>query len=273
MEWRPKTKRRRRTPRTRSAISAGVALLLVSIMLAAGRGGAEPADDRALWAELYADWQRAVQDAEGAAAAMAPVHLACVRAESDLARLSGDPVRHGRLARDDFRADAPASAALQVEVPGGEIGAQVGIALVCIGEPRLVTQPDGRIEARMEDVRFVAVLDRARSWWNPRSDDAAGAVLRHEQCHFDLAEAFARQLSARADTLAGAAVASGESATEAARALAARWKSRLGAVAGELNALESRYDRETAHGTIPEAQAAWQGRCERELAESAAHAR
>jgi hypothetical protein len=110
-----------------------------------------------------------------------------------------------------------------------------------------------------------AVFDPARSWWqeNPprfwqNIDDPAlmapqidgvRILLAHEQTHFDITELWARKLKA---TFAGlpAACKSHEGIH--------RMEEAVQSLEQELREEQARYDKETAHGTNPRQQSAWE---------------
>lgn len=214
------------------------------------------------------EWTLLLQNTAPSPARGEAVRIQCVPSDEDLARLAGDFVVHGRLEVEDFRAAAPEEAPLAVPVPGGEVGAQVGLTLVCVGRPRVQRTPDGAYEAGMETLRYVALLDRERSWWSPRSDASRDHVLRHEQCHFDLAEAQARRLDAAAEGWRRRSAANGATPRAAARAFFADWRAHLEAVRAEMQEIQTRYDRETRHGSDAARQSEWNARCAAELAAS-----
>jgi len=225
---------------------------------------AEAAAREAFELELE-EWTLLLHNAAPRPAPGDPVRIQCVPSDEALARLAGDFVVHGRLEVEDFRAPAPEDTPLAVAIPGGELGAQVGLTIVCVGRPRVVRTPEGGYEAGMETLRYVALLDRDRSWWSPRSDPVRADVLRHEQCHFDLAEAQARRLDAAAEVWRRRSAAAGATPREAAQAFLAGWRAHLEAVRAEMHEIQTRYDRETRHGSDPARQAAWLARCAAEL--------
>lgn len=191
----------------------------------------------------------------------------CVPDEASLLRLGGDVILHRKLSRDDFRAKRKLSSKrdLVVHVPGARVGAYVALVVACVGPLQVERRPDGRWEAWLENVRYYALLDRERSWWNDRSGANPAWVLRHEQLHFDLAELVARRHN-HALEAARPVRAVGDTQSEALAGSARIWRERLDAVYGEFRELERRYDFETQHGTVPREQTRWFEQTLRELA-------
>ena len=136
---------------------------------------------------------------------------------ADAAQLAhSDGVPYRQLTRADFRATAaPIDNARHAEhmsaftcanvVPQGELQVEVRQA-----------QPGGGFVARPKQLALIAKMDRNCSWWNPKLDnDQPDYVLQHEQIHFAIAEAGARELTKRVR----AQSATGDSPEHAASAL------------------------------------------------------
>lgn len=116
------------------------------------------------------------------------------------------------------------------------------------------------------ETRFAALatFSTTESWVRadiPADTVAGPPTLRHEQTHFDLAEVFARELRHVLSTTTGLCPANLPRARQLFDSLSV--------VSRELNA---RYDAETAHGTILEAQAAWSADVNARLDSLAAYA-
>jgi len=140
--------------------------------------------------------------AAGPSQAEAPSGQASLRAFDPALLETGDLILYRDLDRRDFRA---------LEPPGEAFGrhAQLGAA-TCVF---LATDPDayiysssgglnlqfGQFHARIENLGFIAYMDRGCSWWNPAPLTLpADYILQHEQIHFALFEIAARRLNSRA---------------------------------------------------------------------------
>ncbi len=120
---------------------------------------------------------------------------------------TGDLILYRDLDRGDFRA---------LEPPAEAVGPHVQLgAATCVF---LATDPDvyiystsrgldlefGQFRARIENLGFIAYMDRECSWWNPAPLTLpADYILQHEQIHFALFEIAARRLDSRAAELMG----------------------------------------------------------------------
>lgn len=245
--------------------------LLLLVPLAAGRAARAEDAAAALARELEREMagDRALERAsERTRAEGARTRTPCVASEAELLALGDDLIRHGKLTRADFLAERNLAKKgdFAVEIPGGQVGAHVGLMVGCVRGPlRLEQRPDGRWEAWIEDVRYYALLDRTHSWWNPRGREHPDWVLRHEQIHFDLAELVVRRHNARNEA-GRAAVALGATDQEALAASDRHWMERLDALWAEFRAIERQYDRETRHGTLVREQTRWFEKTLRELA-------
>ena len=99
------------------------------------------------------------------------------------------------------------------------------------------------------------------SSWVDRSGQNS-ATLNHEQGHFDLNEVYRRKFQAALVPL----TAQGATADDAEQALRALVDAVSESVLSWLADAQARYDRETRHGTDPQAQAAWDKRIDTWLA-------
>ncbi len=63
--------------------------------------------------------------------------------------------------------------------------------------PEPATDPTGAdgYRARIEGLRFDALMSRSCSWWNPDNAVSPAYVLQHEQIHFDIFEVTERRLN------------------------------------------------------------------------------
>ena len=231
-----------------------------------GEMQSDRAEEQAVWERISEEWKRLSAD-------HTPKRLACLRSEAEISRLQGDIIRYRPLTRDDFRAKHMGEVHLVVEIPGGRVGAHVGLTFVCIGRPHAEELASGEVVAEMQGLRYVALLDRENSWWNPEPTPTPALwILRHEQGHFDLAELYTRRLNRGAAEDIASTRAQAPTAAEAVGLFSARWAAHLQGVRKAFQALEDQYDRETAHGTIPKVQTQWFERIQRELAATRAEA-
>lgn len=143
--------------------------------------------------------------AAGPSWAEAPGGQARLRAFDPALLETGELIFYRDLDRSDFRAHKPPAEAVGPHAPLG--------AVTCVF---LATEPDayiysssrgldlqfGQFRARIENLGFIAYMDRECSWWNPAPLTLpADYVLQHEQIHFALFEVAARRLDRRAAEL------------------------------------------------------------------------
>jgi hypothetical protein len=181
----------------------------------------------------------------------------------------GDWIRYRDLERSDFkRKDAPGQTK-QGEYELGaftcayiKTGTDVKIDLVKTTEP----SGEEHVEGRLQNLGFVAYMDRECSWWNPTNDDVP-YTLEHEQIHFAISEIAARRLNREAARLMKELHVTGDTQKEV-----------VSEIQGEVKALLDKYnegaidrntefDEETSAGKFPERQRKWRDRVERELSE------
>lgn len=114
---------------------------------------------------------------------------------------SGDIIRYRELTRTDFLADQPPAEVVDFR---GDLGAATCVFLTTDPDMVVRTTGDDRglVHAKVENLRFLAFMDRSCSWWNSAPvllpEDY---ILQHEQIHFALFEIAARRLNARAEWL------------------------------------------------------------------------
>lgn len=183
-----------------------------------------------------------------------------------------DLIAYRKLSRSDFRAVAPPpEAAAHAEKLG---------ALTCA---HITTTPDTSYEiqeiprgnkrrytVRFNRLGFVALMDRACSWWNDnnRPEDVA-YVLQHEQIHFALAEVEARRCNREAERLLKSWKQE-TSSMEAAKSLVEeRLRSLVDDAMADLLDVSRDFDKDTSLKYLPERQNEWERRTDRELAELA----
>jgi hypothetical protein len=181
----------------------------------------------------------------------------CLAEEPDLAS-QDDWIRHRTLSRGDFLApEASEDAKAVAWIPFGEIGAHVAVRLACIVEGRLREPEPGQFVVEIAEVRYMALLSRRLSWWNPRADGTQDWVLRHEQLHFDVAELVAKELTSKAEALHAELVGHGPDPSAAMADFRRQWVVHIREQQERFVEIEHRYDRETRHGTDLERQTEW----------------
>lgn len=181
----------------------------------------------------------------------------------DAAQLAhGDGVPYRKLTRADFRATAPpienARRAARMSaftcanvVPNGELQMEVRHA-----------HPGDEFVARPKRVAFIAKLDRNCSWWNPKQDgEPPDYVLQHEQIHFAIAEAAARELTGRVRSLS----ATGDSAEQAGTALQRAIDGAFRDAVEAMTVRNTDFDRDTSGRHEPVLQQRWYDRLSAEL--------
>lgn len=118
---------------------------------------------------------------------------------------TGDLIRYRDLSREDFLADDPPGETAGLH---GQLGAATCVFLtthpntVIRASSRGLDQQRGLVRAQVENLGFLAYMDRECSWWNPAPMALPdGYILEHEQIHFALFEIAARRLNRRVDQL------------------------------------------------------------------------
>ncbi len=149
------------------------------------------------------------------------------------------------LTWDDFRGEPPPFRT--------EEAARIAYSLDLVYEISLVPRNDGYLASSEHADLKVSVL-RERSWVHPWAKNPA--VLRHEQGHLDIVEAFRGLFLMELEGIS----CWGRTAEEALAKLKAQVKGLFDTALGQLEKIQELYDRETAHGTDPQAQAAWEER-------------
>jgi hypothetical protein len=116
---------------------------------------------------------------------------------------SGDIIYYRDLRRADFLAQDPPPEATGIH---GELGAATCVYLST--DPGTAIRASARdeqrglVRARVENLSFIAFMDRECSWWNPAPLSLPDEyILQHEQIHFALFEIAARRLNARVDQM------------------------------------------------------------------------
>jgi hypothetical protein len=190
----------------------------------------------------------------------------CVPSARHMEKIPGDIVRHRQLQREDFRADEMSQLPTGVLDADIEPGAHVAVSLACVTTIRVVETGPDAFEARLEGLRFVALLNRDKSWWNEEGDHISEEwTLRHEQVHFDLAEVEARRLTREAGEVTSRLIGRGTAPEAAAIALQQLWDAHFEQLKTAFLEMEMRYDRETRHGRNLSKQTEWFARAKRGL--------
>ncbi|MAE97419.1 MAG: hypothetical protein CL910_22445 [Deltaproteobacteria bacterium] len=182
-----------------------------------------------------------------------PAFAGCARGASDWPRMDA-LVALRRVDEGDFWASSPVlgdageSRALRERAPATPI-----VHVSCTLEVEVEPVIQGGFEARLREVRFVALFDREISWWNPdqRGDESTRA---HAQVHLDLAYLLAREATrSRTAPLR----ARGPTERSALDRLGLLWANHLGEIDRELRALERQLDLETSQGWDAAASQRW----------------
>jgi len=166
----------------------------------------------------------------------------------------GDSIGYRALTRDDFLATSPPDFARDI---ADRMGAYSCVNVVAAEQPQFFTTPaasgDGLVVSPHR-ISFRAEMDRSCSWWNDEDVGLPDAyLLQHEQIHFALGELFARDATARVQTLAGR----GASPQAANRDFQNRIDELLHAIAAEMRERNTRFDEETSGRYAPEVQERW----------------
>lgn len=141
----------------------------------------------------------------GPSRAAAPGGQARLRAFDPALLETGDLILYRDLDRGDFRALEPPAEAVGLHA---QLGAVTCVFLAADPDAYIYSSPRGldlefgQFRARIENLGFIAYMDRECSWWNPASLTLpADYILQHEQIHFALFEIAARRLDSRAAEL------------------------------------------------------------------------
>jgi hypothetical protein len=184
---------------------------------------------------------------------------------SDVSSNPDDLIRYRKLERSDFQRKAPPEVYKQGPY---EIGAQTCAVMRTSPDVRISYQstPSGEFEGHVENLHFYAEMDRACSWWNPKSKDEA-YVLQHEQVHFALFEIEVRRMNREARDF-----------VEELRVTADTEKEVVAQIQAELDDFVKRhneavfernhaFDEDTSVGRNPKKQQEWFEQIQRELGE------
>jgi len=155
---------------------------------------------------------------------------------------------HTPVAWGDFLGTPPSSAAQQAEAAAIHMTIRWSVSYTVTRDPQN-DRWSGSVDPG--SIQVTNTMQPHLSW--AFSGKESAEVLRHEQAHFDLNEAYARRL-----TLALSAVcAQGGTADEAKATLNATINAAAARVLDALKVAQARYDAQTVHGTNRQAQDEW----------------
>lgn len=173
-----------------------------------------------------------------------------------------DAVPYRALTRADFRAPAPPGDGAQA---AEHMSAYTCANVIPTGALMLEARQDaagGPFTARPQPIAMIAVIDRDCSWWNPdQREDQQAYVLQHEQIHFAITEAAARELTSRILGLS----ATGDTAEAATAALQRRIDGISRDATRAMAARHTDFDRDTSGRHEPALQQRWYDRLRAEL--------
>jgi hypothetical protein len=185
---------------------------------------------------------------------------------------SKDLIPYRTLTRDDFKATEPPPHARPY---ADKMGAATCVHALGAPDNHVTTietpsaTGESTFEARIEQARFDALMDRTCSWWNPKFTAAAASyVLEHEQIHFALTEVETRRLNRSLLAVRGERF-TGSSAAEVQRLANEKIQETLKETLDTILDRNRRFDEETSFGFKPERQKQWLARVTSELKETA----
>ena len=127
----------------------------------------------------------------------------------------------------------------------------------------------GRVlyRAGLANLRFIALMNRDCSWWNPRtSGERTAEVLRHEQIHFALQEIEVRRMNASLPEIEAQLEATDVSQEAAHQMVQQQFDRFLQSLMNDFNARDREFDEECSGGRNPEQEQKWWDRVHAELA-------
>jgi hypothetical protein len=144
--------------------------------------------------------------------------------------------------------------------------AQSYISVGLDSEVKNTGRKDGTYEARIFDITYKVTFVEEKSWWKDKTKN--GDLLKHEQGHFDLAEAKARELNSRKQKIIESLKGEGATPDEALAGLHEKLNAHVKDYWGELTEMSDRYDNETDYGKNKEKQKEWAKKINDALANS-----
>ena len=190
--------------------------------------------------------------------------IGCLASPERIGR-PGDLFRYRTLARGDFRVRLENAAEILEEGPEAARAFHLEAGITCTAELEIRETRDGRFQAAPGTVRYLAVANPDRSWWNPVLARDAAHSLAHHQIHFALVELAAHGLDAERESVLPTLRGSGNTAQQALDALQEIWGKHFEEARARLRDLHARYDRETRWAEDLPQQRAWAERIEGEL--------
>ncbi len=248
--------RRRETHGTGCALRLLLAVALTWPGVAMPAAAEESEERRALLEELEREMleDQAQRRLESARDAFLRNNFYCLRTESEVARM-GDVVAYKQIGPGDFRAQGAARR---------EQGSALGIFIACIAGARIAETADGAFTARREPLRYLPLLDRAQSYWNPQAGVSDEVRLEQLQIYFELGRYFAADLNARRRATIDSTQGRGATPEQALERLAERWSRHMEQLRAEFQALVDQFNEELAKGG-GDVQRAWNERIRERL--------
>jgi len=156
---------------------------------------------------------------------------------------------HAPVAWGDFLGAPPSTAAAQAEAAAIHMTIRWSVSFTVTQDPRT-----GRWSGSVDpgSIEVANTMQPHLSW--AFSGKESSSVLRHEQGHFDLNEAYARRLAVALLPVC----AQGDTADAAKAALKTAIDAAAARVLDALQIAQRRYDAETVHGTDSALQGQWQ---------------
>ena len=199
--------------------------------------------------------------ATGTSRAETPVGQARLRAFDPALLETGDLIRYRDIERRDFRAQDPPVEAIGLHA---ELGAATCVFLATDPDMYIRSSPRGldlgfdQFRTRVQNLGFIAYMDRECSWWNPSPMMLPAAyILQHEQIHFALFEIAARRLNSRALELTAQLETVTASQQEAVDAISEQLDAELLRAVNEVVARSNDFDRDTSLTYRQDKQSFW----------------
>lgn len=165
-------------------------------------------------------------------------------------------ITHRKLRLEDFQSELGQGAAAAASSKLAPTGF-AAILFSCELEPLVQKVREDLFVARIVRVRYYTVLSRKASWLVEHPPSAESFLIGHQQLHFDMANAFAGWLNQNRDATLAGIQAVGASPELAISRLRLRWGQHMLTVYSDFDALETKFDRETKHGSATEKQTEW----------------
>lgn len=174
---------------------------------------------------------------------------------------TGDLIRYRDLSREDFLAADPPSEATGSH---GQLGAATCVFVATHPDTTIrassrgLDQQRGLVRAQVENLGFLAYMDRQCSWWNPAPMALPEEyILEHEQVHFALFEIAARRLNRRVEQLTRQMETVSTSQQDALDEIHRQIDAEMQRVIEEATARSNEFDRETSRTYRRDRQSWW----------------